>query len=620
MSNFAVTRLLVTLLILWINLDFSIGDADDDFLSNLLVFDDDNYNQTDVDWMLETIVVLRWDIGDQPIVQYNDLRFDIDFTVSDWIRANEHVRYTIYENGQCGDPDDIITDSDGYMESWVTEDNISVGVGLDMDRRRTVRISNLLNPDSIRESGSYTELPPESESDAKIKYCVRFSLWGGPPSEPEAEEINHIDVTVALNLDMTDENVSISGQSVEAAEEGVQTSEDNFFLEAFQCDQDGNHLQDITPYNQGDMIRICVQPTEQASEVGFRIKAIDTFSFSQGSTSQAAILNGEVAANQLTDLSCETGARQCVFETLLFAHFYQSNQGTIKGSGEATLQWGGEGVDRLLKVDFESKLPHIDDDDDDDDDDGGGGVDSNSIEEKQRFLQERDSTKTMEVPNFTVLADKRGRPPLANKSMFTTERIVLMSLLFISAIVLVLPFVYCCVRKPKQKSPKFEIDLAGPGSELFENVDECVVLTGIPEDQTVVSKISGERTIASMKTSRSNRSNGSSRRLKEPKIVSKIPDDRTVTSVKSSRSNRSKGSRSLKDQKIVSKLPDDRTVVSVKSSRSNRSRGSRSSRVLKDQKIVSKLPDDRTVASMKSSRSVKSSRSNRSHRSRGSKG
>ena len=482
MSNVAVTRLIVTLLILWINLDFSIGDADDDFVSNMFVFDDDNYNQTDVDWVWETMLVFRWDIGVLPVVQYNDLRFDIDFTVSDWIRANEHVRYTIYQNGQCGDPDDIITDSDDYMESWVTEDNISVGVGLDMDLRRTVRISNLLNPDTIRESESYIELPSESESDAKIRYCVRFSLWGGPPSEPEAEEINHIDVTVELNLDMTDENVSISGQSVEAAEEGVQTSEDNFFLEAFQCDQDGKHLQEITPYNQGDMVRICVQPTEQASEVGFRIKTIDTFSFSQGSTSQAAILNGEVAANQLTGLSCETGARQCVFETLLFAHFYQTKQGTIQGNGEATLQWGGEGVDRLLKVYFESKLPQIDD---------GDGLDSNSIEGEQRFLQERDSTKTMEVPNFTVLAEKRGRPPLANKSMFTTERIVLLSLLFLSAVVLVLPFVYCCVRKPKQMSPRFEIDLAGPDSELFENVDECVVLSGIGGPNSTVEKFRG---------------------------------------------------------------------------------------------------------------------------------
>ncbi len=527
------SKLLVMLLILWVNLDFSIGE---DFVPDYLLqltYDDDasGMNQTEIDWLWESILVLRWDIDNRPKVWYNDLQFDIDFSVSDYIQAEDHVRYTIYQNAKCGDPDDIITDSDGYIDSWITDDNTPKGVGLDKQTRRTIRLSSQLNADTISQSKSYEETIDGSGSDASIKFCIRFSLWSNGPSDEYAEELNHITVAVGLLLDLSDESFSISGQNIEALEEGVQTSEDQFFLESFLCDTDGNRRQDTTPLSQGVVARICVQPTQQASEVGFRMKSIDTFSFSQGVTSQAAILNGKAAANLLTDFECEVGAEQCVIETLLFAHFYQQEQVNIVGSGEATLQWGGMGVTRRMQVNFDSLLEEIDDD-------------VYNDMESERSLQDRPSTKTMQLSQFSVLRDKQGRPPLRNN----TGRIILISMLVVS-IALVVPIVYYFVWKPKQESPALELDLASA-----EN--DCVIV-GIPDEETIYSRVAGDRSTASHKSSRSSRS--------------RIQDDRTITSVKSSRSNRSRGSR-------VSTIPEDRSVGTAKRSRSNRSRGSKGSK------------------------------------------
>ena len=512
MSNNVVTKLLVTLFILWTQPNFSIGEGsegdDDAFGDNSL---DTLEDQSGIDWFWETMVVMRWDIDDQPLVQYNDLQFDIDFSVSDFIQADQHVRFTIYQDAKCTDPDNIITDSDGYMNSWITEDDTPLGQGLDKDSRRTVTVSNRLIAETITQSKSYTEASPETGVDASIMYCVRFSLWNNGPWDSEATEINHVTITIVLNLVLTDDTVSISGKNIGALDGGVAASDDNFFVVSFICDKDGNPIADVTPFGQGQMVRICVQPTKQALEAGCRMKGIDTFMFSQGAISQPAILNGTAATNQLTVLYCDEGSPQCAFETMLFAYFYQHQQGTILGSGgatlqwvgegaDATLQWGDEGKDRRLQIYFESIPPYVENVDD---------VKFDESEESERLLEDRTSIKIMAVPDFTILAETGNRPPLLDKSMAMTQKIVLVSLVFIFSVVLILPSVYFFfLRDSPEATPTSKRDLAHPENEPFENVDRWVVIE-IPEDQTISSKIPDDRTIVSVKSLFSRASNGS---------------------------------------------------------------------------------------------------------------
>ena len=479
------TKLLVTLFLLWMNLDFSIGQNSTT---------DDNYysigsteNQTDVDWSWENVVLLRWDIGDQPVIQYNNLQFDIDFTVSDYVQVEEHVRYSIYQDAKCEDPNNIITDADNYMTSSVTGDDTPLGAGLDETARRIITVSNQLNPDTISQSRSYKELSSDSEYDASITYCVRFSLWNKGPGDEEANEINHATVTISLNLILTDDALKISAQKVEAIEKGKETSDDEFFLQSFICDKEGNHI--VRPFSQGESIRICVQPTDQASEVGFRMKEIGTFSFHQGLTSQPAILNGEVATNQLTDLSCVQGSRQCAFETMLFAHFFDEQQGTITGSGDATLQWGGEGVDRRLKLSFPPLPTSIE----------TTGHDS---EDEERSLQERTSTKIMALKDFAVFAEKSRRPPLRDKSMSRIQIVMIVALLSVCSIISLVPLVSCLMRRASSKPPPPtpEIDLGYPEEEQepVRMVDRFI-LPEIPEAKPMPLQFD-ERTIISVKS------------------------------------------------------------------------------------------------------------------------
>lgn len=505
MSNSVVTKLIVTLFILWTNLGFSIGEdssGDDHFLGDNSMLDQLS-NETGVDWFWESIVVMRWHIGDQPSIEYKDLRFDIGFTVSDYVRVDQHVRYSIYQDAKCENDDNIITDADGYMTSFVTGDDTPVGMGLDSEARRIVTLSNQLNPETIAQSKSYKEVTTKPGIDATITYCVRFSLWTNGPGDSEATEINHVGVTIALNLDLTDDTIKISGQEVGALEQGVETSDDEFFLESFICDPDGTQI--VRPFRQGETIRICVQPTEQASEVGFRMKEIGTFSFSQGLISQPAILNGEVATNQLTVLSCEEGSRQCAFETMLFAHFYDSQQGTITGTGDATLQWGGEGVDRRLNISFESLPIHTKNtsdyyyyyyDDNDEFDD--------SEEDRERSLQDRTSTKSMALADFAVFAESSKRPPLRDKSMTKPQLIVLISLLSAFSVIMLLPMISYFVREPPEpQATTPEIDLAHPEQQQEQkavNIVDRFVMPGIPEEKTISLQMADDRTIMSVKS------------------------------------------------------------------------------------------------------------------------
>jgi len=381
------SKLLGLLLILWTNVRLSICQNETDI-------EPISQNETDIepiiDWDYENVVALRWSILNPPTVEYDKLRFDTHFTVSDYIEADKHVRYDIYSSADCSNEDDLLTNND-LMKTWVSEDDTPVGLGIDTNIKRIVTVSNSLVAQNITKSNSYIE------DDESIVYCVRFSLWNDDGTGQNSTEINHLAVTITLSLDFTDEDFSINGKSVEAKDVGVKTTDDEFFVQAFLCNENGKRPSDVVPLRQGDSVRICVSPTEQAREVGFRMRHIDKFTFVQNLTSQEAVLNEVAAPNLLTELTCNPGSEQCVFETLLFSYFYSNPQANVAGNGVATLQWGNvDNTDRYL----EQQQPYSHDGNDDDD-----NINRIYEDDEIRWLQERSSSKVIQVPIFAILAE-----------------------------------------------------------------------------------------------------------------------------------------------------------------------------------------------------------------------
>jgi hypothetical protein len=370
-----------------------------------------------IDWDYENIVALRWAIQNPPTVDYEKLQFDIHFTVSDYIEATKHVRYDIYSSVDCGNVNNLLTNND-IMETWVTDnDTTPIGMGIDPNSKRIVTVSNSLVATNITTSNSYTSLE-DGTADAYISYCVRFSLWNGEgPNDPNSSEINYLEVNISLSLDFTDEDFSINGQNVEAKDRDVQTTDDEFFVQAFICNELGQPPSDVVPLRQGELVRVCIEPTEQAKEVGFRMRHIDQFTFVQDLTPQEAIVNEVAAPNFLTELTCIPGSEQCSFETLLFADFFQNNpQSTVAGTGIATLQWGYQ-ANRLLQHEEEEK--------------------------QERWLQERSSSKTIQIPIFAILAENERERyylnPISKESSSTrTGSRVTISLLVIFGVSLIL--------------------------------------------------------------------------------------------------------------------------------------------------------------------------------------
>jgi hypothetical protein len=110
-------------------------------------------------------------------------------------------------------------------------------------------------------------------------------------------------------------------------------------LRAFDCtDNQGGIL------SQGTVIRICIEPSQDAIMRGFRMQAIEWFTFSKVSVSSSANVTQEavvdrVAADDLTRMTCVQGTTQCSVETMLYGAFFDGD-GSLVASGLATMQLG----------------------------------------------------------------------------------------------------------------------------------------------------------------------------------------------------------------------------------------------------------------------------------------
>jgi hypothetical protein len=281
----------------------------------------------------------KWNIT-EPTFAYSALSFDLTFTVSDFIGNKNNAQAKLYDVGCKEDGTEVAEGAGTGIKSFVLitagadgiERPASTGDALD----REVSVNITLDSASISDNTLlYSEDTLGSQVTAEIRFCVRFGLMTLGPT---------------LNVDLTD-GFEIGSIAVEPKDKLVRTANQVYQVVGFRCDADNNLLSDLTPINQGSVVRVCVTPDAEATADGIKMRSIDLFTWSRalpapGVTQAAIIARDTPAANQLTAYLPCRGFGVCSFETILFANFYTA-LGSVAGAGVASMQFGTNASRRL---------------------------------------------------------------------------------------------------------------------------------------------------------------------------------------------------------------------------------------------------------------------------------
>jgi hypothetical protein len=272
----------------------------------------------------------RWDIA-EPAFTYDSLDFTLDFEINQYIASVEQVTYTLFDE-TC----DNAYGGNGLSGSrGLTFDSVEAA------GKQSIEIAMAIDASVISaDSEVYSESMVDGEMAAVVDFCVRFALH--TPADIGELEVNFLEIVITLNVDLT-AGFEIGALAVAPLDRCVNTAAQDFLVEGYFCEENNEPDSSITApvFNQGDLVKICVRPVQDAREEFFiRMLRITSFVFERGSINQPAVADG-ISASVLTDLFCDAGFAICHFETILFAAFYQS-PGSVTGSGIADMRFGGE--------------------------------------------------------------------------------------------------------------------------------------------------------------------------------------------------------------------------------------------------------------------------------------
>ena len=278
----------------------------------------------------------KWNITD-PSFAYDSLGFALDYQVSDFI-DNGHTSHAIYTSPGCQETGDVVPASvltstiPALTEAAYNAENNGDGV-----RNQSLTVNVVAA--NIATSDIYEEDTTVGSVTAAINFCVRFSLL---TTGPGAVEVNFLETLVTLFVDLSD-GFSIEDVDVAPKIKITNTANQVYLLEGYQCNAANAALTgtDLTDTKiQGSVIRVCVKPDAKAVAAGMKMRSVDEFTFSRDDMSQDAIVGyNQEAHNGLTILFCRNGADVCIFETILFAAFYDT-PGVVLGSGTGSMQYG----------------------------------------------------------------------------------------------------------------------------------------------------------------------------------------------------------------------------------------------------------------------------------------
>ena len=294
----------------------------------------------------------KWNITD-PTFTYGGLSFDLTFTVSDFIGSASMAEATLYDE-RCKESDNSIDNTitagggSGIKSVTTNTDAIEVTASGGSNMNRDVSVNITVDSATISDNSLlYSEDTTGLQVTAEIRFCLRFGL---KTTGPTPLEVNFLETLVTLTVDLTD-GFEIGSIAVEPKDRLVRTANQVYQVVGFRCDAANVLLSDLTPINQGTVVRVCVTPDAEATADGIKMRSIDTFTWSRalpapGVTQAAIISRDTVAGNQLTSYNVCKGLGICSFETILFANFYTA-LGAVTGSGVASMQFGSDANRRL---------------------------------------------------------------------------------------------------------------------------------------------------------------------------------------------------------------------------------------------------------------------------------
>lgn len=289
----------------------------------------------------------KWNLtGDG--VDFGGLRMRLDYIISDFI-IDSMVGAVAYTT-DCKDGGVVIPPSD--MTFLVVPDETPPGAG---EFERKVSVNVTVNPDSIGTSIVYRdEYDEDGKKEAKVEFCMRLSLFTNGDSPIE---VNFLETVVGMTAGLSS-GFSIDAIALRPKDILVTTALQNYEVDAYQCNDSNEALTSTelaVARNQGEVIRVCVTPNQEAQDQGVFMRAIESFNYNRdyggplGLVTQVAIENSAAASNFLTVLYCTSGLLVCVFETVLFSSMFMS-PGSVAGSGTALLQLGNNPARRRRRL------------------------------------------------------------------------------------------------------------------------------------------------------------------------------------------------------------------------------------------------------------------------------
>lgn len=313
-----------------------------------------------------------------PTQSFSQRKLDLKFEVSDMIEET-FVSYRVFDSHKCQDGDfegdqgasDISSGTD-YLQSRLRPDFQPVGSG---ENFRSMRVTVEIDPEAVMASPIYNSY---SDTSGAAQFCVRFSVWNGDTQDASALEVNFLEIPVHLNMNLQ------SGFSIGTFDAVYNETRADENVEVFTCNTVMPNTVGVDPNgkNIGELVRICMAPTDEAMEQGLYIRYIDEFFFYRGEDLiQYAIRPGTRGApadevgvcvlivsryanndfnsppnsipsaflppdSQRTIVDCPFGSDLCIIETLLDPNFFENIGGT-SNDGESTRRALEEAQDEI---------------------------------------------------------------------------------------------------------------------------------------------------------------------------------------------------------------------------------------------------------------------------------
>jgi hypothetical protein len=273
----------------------------------------------------------KWNISASALT-YEDLHFQINYQVSDFVQ--DSMVFVSMWDENCNEGGVSVSE----ILHTITGDATPIGSGTE---EREVGVDFTLNTNTIESSSIFTDTRRSDERVVVVGvFCVRFGIY---TSGATPVEVNFLERLVQLQVEMTN-GIAITGVNVTAVEAVEETTTTLYQIIAYDCDYSN------TTFSQGDLLKVCVEPNEEATGDGITMQSVDTFAFTlttaDSTLVQYAVVDGTEAENGLTELFCISGNVTCEVQTVLNAQFYETS-GIVDATGVATMRYGSTRARRL---------------------------------------------------------------------------------------------------------------------------------------------------------------------------------------------------------------------------------------------------------------------------------